>query len=530
MGADDTDNLVAPHGGELIDLLATGARAAELEVEARELRRLTLTPRQLCDIEQLVTGGFSPLKGFMGRRDYEGVRDEMRLSDGTLWPMPIVLDISGDFAAGLGGGDRLALMHPEGVLLAVLTVGDVWEPDREAEAQQVFGTTNLEHPGVNSLLTATGSHYVGGDLEAVRSARHHTYAELRHTPAELRQEFAARGWNRVVAFQTRNPMHRAHVELTRRAAHEQGANLLIHPVVGLTKPGDVEHHTRVRCYRAVIGGYPENSATLSLLQLAMRMGGPREAVWHAIVRKNYGCSHLIVGRDHAGPGSASDGTPFYGPYEAQELVEQHAAELGISIVSFQMVVYDAKSDRYATQEELGADADVRNISGTDLRELLSEGADIPEWFSFPEVVAELRRSYPPKSRRGIVVAFTGDDTEYSEAAADVLSELLLEDGTRQVSRLSGGSSGLETTALVGREVARNGGALIAVSAGDVDGYGAMLRDAIDGVGEYLQVDVASATSEYDVSADVATSSDGSPPGDAGRVVFDRLRELGLVGD
>lgn len=373
--ADDETNLIAPHGGSLTNLLVGADRAQELEREAVGLKRSVLTPRQLCDIEQLITGGFSPLAGFMNQADYESVRDDMRLADGTLWSMPIVLDEGVEFGSSLSAGSRVALMHPEGVLIAVLTVDSVWEPDRDEEAFKVFGTNNDEHPGVNALVNSSGSVYVGGTLEAVRASQHHTYAELRQTPAELRREFASRGWSEVVAFQTRNPMHRAHVELTRRASEDLGANLLIHPVVGLTKPGDVEYHTRVRCYRAVIGSYPENTAALSLLQLAMRMGGPREAVWHAIVRKNYGCSHLIVGRDHAGPGTASDGTPFYGPYEAQELVEAYADELGIGIKSFQMVVYDANTDRYATQEELGPEADIKNISGTQLRDMLNDGSE-----------------------------------------------------------------------------------------------------------------------------------------------------------
>ena len=528
MGADET-NLVAPHGGALVDLTVSPDRAEELEREAARLKRLVLNARQLCDIEQLITGGFSPLTGFMVQPDYESVRDDMRLADGTLWPMPIPLDVSPDFASDLSRDSRIALFHPEGVLLAVLTVGSVWEPNLEEEAAKVFGTTNDEHPGVKTLLSDTGSTYVGGEIEAVRPAQHHTYPRLRHTPEELRREFMSRGWDKVVAFQTRNPMHRAHVELTRRASAEQGANLLIHPVVGLTKPGDVEYHTRVRCYEAVIGGYPANTAALSLLQLAMRMGGPREAVWHAIVRKNYGCSHLIVGRDHAGPGSASDGTPFYGPYEAQELVEEHAEELGVGIVSFQMVVYDATTDRYGTHEELGTGADIKNLSGTQLRNLLNDGSDIPPWFSYPEVVSELRKSYPPKSRRGFTVLVTSSDASTADVVLGILSEKLLEDGSRPVTVLES-ETVPSSLSLVAREVAKNGGAVIASlrseDAENVD----TLRSSLRGAGEFVQLDIAAESEPYDTDADIAVDGISSTPGESAMIVMDRLRELSLIAD
>ena len=527
--ADDETNLIAPHGGSLTNLQVDDDRASELEGESAGLTRLVLTPRQLCDIEQLITGGFSPLVGFMNQADYEGVRDDMRLSDGTLWPMPIVLDVGVEFGSGLSTGSRIALMHPEGVLLAVLTVDSVWEPDRDEEASKVFGTNNDEHPGVNALVNSSGSVNIGGTLEAVRASQHHTYAELRQTPAELRREFASRGWSEVVAFQTRNPMHRAHVELTRRASEDLGANLLIHPVVGLTKPGDVEHHTRVRCYRAVIGSYPENTASLSLLQLAMRMGGPREAVWHAIVRKNYGCSHLIVGRDHAGPGSASDGTPFYGPYEAQELVEEHADELGIGIKSFQMVVYDANTDRYATHDELGPDADIKNLSGTQLRDMLNEGSEIPSWFSYPDVVTELRKSYPPKSRRGFLVLLTAAETGPAEVTMSILSERLLEDGSRPITAVD---ADVEDSSLkmVAREVAVNGGAVLAVRETADVGIDRCLREAMRGAGEFVHVDFATGSDSYNLDADIAIDGENGSPGDSAMIVVDWLRQLGLISE
>ena len=517
----EANRLVDPHGGKLVNLLVDPRRSAELEVEASVLPKWELTPRQLCDIEQLITGAFSPLKGFMNRGNYQGVRDEMRLTDGTLWPMPIVLDVPAKFATSLSKGDRLALMHPEGLLTAVLTVGDVWRPDRTEEAEKVFGTADEYHPGVNTLLNDTGEYYVGGSLEGVRGSHHHTYAGLRHTPAELRQEFESRGWSRVVAFQTRNPMHRAHVELTRRAAEQVSANLLIHPVVGLTKPGDVEYHTRVRCYRAILDGYEENSAALSLLQLAMRMGGPREAVWHAIVRKNYGCTHFIVGRDHAGPGNDVDGTPFYGPYDAQYLVEEHRDELGIDVVTFQEVIYDGTSDRYMTRDELTDVSEVKNLSGTELRDRLQSGAEIPEWFSFPSVIEELRKSYPAMGERGFNVFIAGEGTSSKSSLGNAIAEMLLEEGSRPVTVLDDAELTTDTINLVAREASRNGGAVISIP-NDGDGAEAAQRFGF-GEGVFVWVQRGLGVDGVDVSIDLDKT-----PGEGANAVVEHLNSLGLI--
>ena len=312
-------HLNPPHGGTLVDLLVSETRAAELKNESADWPSWDLTPRQLCDLELLVNGGFSPLEGFLGQADYEAVCSSMRLADGTVWSIPVVLDLPEETASGLSTGTSLALRDPEGVMLAALHVTELYRPDREQEAKAVYGTNNVEHPGVAHLLQRTHPVYVAGRLEGIQLPVHYDFRQRRLTPAELRAEFDRLGWQKVVAFQTRNPMHRAHLELTMRAAKEVEANLLIQPSVGMTKPGDVDHYTRVRCYEALMGRYPRSTAMLSLLPLSMRMGGPREAVFHATIRKNYGSSHFIVGRDHAGPGTDSSGTPFYGPYDAQQL-------------------------------------------------------------------------------------------------------------------------------------------------------------------------------------------------------------------
>jgi len=361
----------------------------------------------------------------------------MRLADGTIWPIPIVLDVSDEFARTIGPGCSIALRDPEGVMLAALHVEELWQPDRRDEAAAVYGTTSPAHPGANYLLERANPWYVGGRLEGIQFPSHYDFRTLRLTPAELRAEFMRLGWRRIVAFQTRNPMHRAHQELTLRAAKEAEANLLIHPSVGMTKPGDVEYYVRVRCYEALLSKYPKDTVKLSLLPLAMRMGGPREAVWHAIIRKNFGASHFIVGRDHAGPGKDESGKPFYSPYAAQELLESHQKEIGITMVPFHMMVYLEDRDVYVPEDQVPAGSRVLNISGTELRSRLAEGREIPSWFTFPEVASELRRNYPPRQRQGFTVFFTGLSGSGKSTIANVLLIKFLEMGGRPVTLLDG---------------------------------------------------------------------------------------------
>jgi sulfate adenylyltransferase len=431
------DRLNPPHGGELVNLFAAPGRIAELQAESKNWRSWDLTERQLCDLELLLTGGFSPLRGFMSRADYEGTCCRMRLADGKLWPIPITLDVTEEFAHSIAPGEIIALRDPEGVMLAGLHVQDIWQPDRMAEAEAVYGTTNTEHPGVEYLLKRTHSWYVGGHTEGVQAPVRYDFRSLRLTPSELRAEFIRMGWRRIVAFQTRNPMHRAHRELTLRAAKQVEANLLLHPSVGMTKPGDVEYYVRVRCYQALLSKYPPETVKLALLPLAMRLGGPREALWHAIIRKNHGCSHFIVGRDHAGPGKDSKEKPFYGPYDAQELLRKHEAELGITMVPFNMMVFLEDQDAYVPENEIPPGARALTISGTELRRRLNEGREIPAWFTFPEVVKELQRSYPHRHRQGFTVFFTGLSGSGKSTIANVLRVKFLEIGGRPVTLLDG---------------------------------------------------------------------------------------------
>ncbi|HEY6784537.1 MAG TPA: sulfate adenylyltransferase, partial [Gemmatimonadales bacterium] len=398
-----SDRLAAPHGGKLVNRLVDAGRARELRAASIDWPSWDLTPRQLCDLELLATGGFSPLEGFLSRRDYESVCAELRLAAGTVWPIPITLDVTEDLARRLQPGRPLALRDAEGVMLAILDVADVWEPDLMQEAEAVYGTRSLDHPGVAHLLQRSHHWYVGGRVEVIQLPQHYDHRSLRLTPLDLRAEFERLQWRTIVGFQTRNPMHRAHQEVTRRAAESLDANLLLHPVVGQTKAGDIDHYTRVRCYEAILPRYPAGSVRLALLPLAMRMAGPREALWHGLVRKNFGCTHFIVGRDHASPGKDSRGVHFYGRYDAQELFRRYEDEIGVRLVAFERLLYVPDLERHVPEGEVPPGARALTISGTELRQRLLEGREIPEWFSFPEVVRELRRRHPARAEQGVTV-------------------------------------------------------------------------------------------------------------------------------
>ena len=508
MNAHASHPTVAPHGGELIDLIAGEERIAELKAHSREWPSWDLTARQLCDLELLMSGGFSPLRGFMTRADYEGVCQNMRLKSGLLWPMPITLDVTEQFAKTLAPGkSKIALRDPEGVMLGVLHVEEVWQADRKAEAESVFRTASTVHPGVDYLLNKANPWYVGGPVAGVQQPSHYDFKNLRLTPAEVRHEFARLGWRKVVAFQTRNPMHRAHQELTFRAAKTVEANLLIHPSVGMTKPGDVDYFTRVRCYQLLLSKYPPGTVKLSLLPLAMRMGGPREAIWHALIRKNHGVTHFIVGRDHAGPGKDSNGKPFYGPYEAQELFKKHEADIGVTMVPFNMMVYLEDHNKYVPDNEVPNGSRVLNISGTELRDRLNEGLEIPGWFTYPEVVHELRRSYPPRHRQGATIFFTGLSGSGKSTIANVLLTKFLEVGGRPVTILDGdlvrkhlsselGFSkqhrdiNIRRIGYVASEITKNGGIAICAPIAPYDSVRKQVRQMIEPYGGFILVHVA----------------------------------------
>ena len=418
-----------------MNLVVGAEEATALKAHAGTLPSVQLSARAMCDLELLATGAFSPLDRFMGEADHARVVEEMRLADGTLFPIPVTLPV--EPTEGVVVGAEIALRSPNNDLLAVMSVDEAYDWDAMDVAQKVFGTTDAKHPMV-AEMAGWGSTNLSGALRVLQLPVHHDFAELRLTPAETRLRLAEFGRHNVVAFQTRNPLHRVHEELTKRAAESVDGVLMIHPVVGLTKPGDVDHYTRVRTYRALADNYYDSDRVLlSLLQLAMRMGGPREAIWHAIIRRNFGASHLIVGRDHAGPGVDSQGTPFYGPYDAQEAVAKHQDELGVRMVPFQMVVYLPDEDRYEEMDKVEDGTKTASISGTQVREeFLATGKPLPGWFTRPEVAAILGEAHPPMHQQGVCIWFTGLSGAGKTATADVLTNLILEHG-RQITVLDG---------------------------------------------------------------------------------------------
>ena len=494
------------HGGMLKELIIKGAEHEALDQHVLSLPSVVLGEPQLLDLALLLNGAFSPLDGFLNEGDWESVVRDMRLRNGTLWPMPITLDLPSDTAGGFGPGSEIVLRDNQGFALGVLRVDSIWRPDKEREARLVFGTTDPVHPGVNHLLNKAGDTYVGGKILGLRLPGRHGLGRLSHTPAEVRKIFAQKHWTRVIGFQTRNPLHRAHVELTKRAMESSKGKLLIHPVVGLTKPGDVDRVTRVRCYDKVLKHYPDESVVLSTLPLAMRMGGPREAVWHAIIRRNFGCSHFIVGRDHAGPGSDGAGRPFYGPYDAQELAQECAAEIGIEIIPFQELVYVPSRDAYLPVDEVEDGVETHSISGTELRNRLEKGEEIPPWFSYPEVIAELRRAYPLRRDQGFTLFFTGLSGAGKSTIADALLPVLAEYG-RVVTLLDGddvrallsselGFSrehrdlNIKRIAFVAQEVTRHRGVAVCAPIAPYGQVRAYARETIGEVGGYFEIYVS----------------------------------------
>jgi len=427
--------LISPYGGTLVNLLVPSDQLDEKRAYARSLPSIQISSRAECDLELLAVGAFSPLRGFMNQADLQNVLDTMRLTDGRLFPMPITLPI--DPTDDIKPGMDIALRDSKNNLLAIQSVEEMYEWDLEEMSVKAFGKFDTRHPLV-AEMHRWGRLNIAGRLEVLQLPPHRDFAELRRTPTETRAVLESYGHDNVVAFQTRNPLHRVHEALTKRAAANIDGVLLLHPVVGMTQPGDVDHYTRVRVYKTLIDNYYERDRSLlSLLPLAMRMGGPREAVWHAIIRRNYGANHFIIGRDHAGPGDDSDGNPFYGPYEAQDLALEHAEEIGVRPVPFAEMVYLEDEDRYEERSKLPAAAKTRKISGTQVREdYLGKGRPLPTWFSRPEVARILAESFPPRHRRGICLWFTGLSGAGKSTTAEYVLNLLLEKG-RNVTILDG---------------------------------------------------------------------------------------------
>jgi len=436
LDATKTATLISPYGGKLVDLLVSPETEEDLKAYAGRLPSLQLSERVVCDLELLATGAFSPLDRFMGREDYQCVLDNMRLANGILFPMPITLPVDPDPEV-IHIGQEIALRNSKNNLLAVMTIEEIYEWDLAEVAQKVFGTQDLRHPLVSEMYR-WGKLNISGRLQMLQLPPRYDFRDLRLTPAQTRARLAEYGRENVVAFQTRNPLHRVHEELTKRATQEVDGVLLLHPVVGMTKPGDVDHYTRVRTYKALADNYYDSNRILvALLPLAMRMAGPREALWHAVIRRNYGANHLIVGRDHAGPGNDSQGNPIYGPYDAQALVEEYSQETGVKMVPFRKLVYLPDSNCYEEISNVTDGTNTASISGTQVREnYLNVGKKLPEWFTRPEVADILSESYPPRHRQGATIWFTGLSGAGKSTTAEILTSLLLEHG-RQITVLDG---------------------------------------------------------------------------------------------
>lgn len=490
-----TSRIITPYGGRLVNLFADTEEVMERKVYAGTLPSIQLTERAICDLELLSVGAFSPLDRFMNQADYQRVLDEMRLTSGHLFPIPITLSV--EPSDDLRIGRDIALRNHRNQLLAIMTIEEIYEWDLAQEAQKVYGTLDPRHPIV-AEMHRWGKVNISGPIQMLQPVPHYDFTEIRRTPAEVRALLEATGHENVVAFQTRNPMHRVHEELTKRAIAKVDGVLLLHPSVGLTKPGDVDYYTRVRVYKKLVENYYEKDrVVLSLLPLAMRMGGPREALWHTIIRRNYGANYFIVGRDHAGPGNDSQGKPFYGPYEAQELVLKYATELEMGILPFEELVYLTDEARYEEVSVVPKGARISSLSGTQVREhYLGMGKALPEWFTRPEVASILADSFPPRHRQGVCLWFTGLSGAGKSTTAEVLTTLLMEHG-RQVTVLDGDvvrthlSKGLgfsredrdtniRRIGFVASEIVRHGGMVICAA---ISPYIATRNDVRNMVGE-----------------------------------------------
>ncbi len=487
-------------------LLVHFRRVESLKEAALDYRAISLNKRQLCDLELLLNRAFYPLRGYLNRADYESVLDSMRLADGTLWPVPVCLDVNRKLGETLTPGEPVALTDEEGFMLAILTVEEIWEPDKAREAKAVYGTDDpAKHPGVNQLLNKMGPCYVAGTLEGIQLPVHYDFRELRLTPSDTHRIFSRNGWRNVIGFQSEDNLHCAHREMTLRAAREAGASILLQPVVGLTHPGDLEHYTRVRCYQEIVKKYPKSMISMGLIPLATRQAGPREALWHAIIRKNYGCSHFMVSDDHSDPFANQNGNSrFYPLRAAQEMVKAHEEETSIEMVPLKKMVYVEDKAEYLPEDEVKRDVNVKRISSSELRRRLEKGLDIPEWFSYPEVVAELRRAYPPRSKQGFTIFLTGLSGAGKSTVAKVLVVKFMEMRDRPVTLLDGDivrqnlsseltfskehrNLNITRIGFVAGEITKNGGIAICAPIAPYEESRRHNRDLISRYGGYIEV-------------------------------------------
>ena len=499
--------MIEPHGKTLVSFHLSADELSEYSELSNNISSLTLSLKQQCDLEMISNGAFSPLSTFNNQKDYEEILLNNKLSNGLVWPIPIVLDVPDQFLKSLDKNEYISLRNTEGFLLAILKVNEFWAPDKKEEANSVFKSNDPNHPGVDYLFNHTNNNYISGELVPIQSNKYFDFTHLRKSPQEVRDFFRLNNWKDVIAFQTRNPMHRAHFELTKLAMDEHNSKLLIHPVIGISKPGDIDHFTRVKCYQHIIKYYPENSVELSLINLAMRMAGPKEALWHAIIRKNYGCNRIIIGRDHAGPGVNAEGKPYYQPYDAQELIAQYQEELEIKMVPFKEMVFAKNKKTFLPLDKIEQDDPIEKLSGTQFKELLQQRTEIPNWYSFPEVIHELRKRFPKLHNQGLTVFFTGLSGAGKSTLANAIMYKLMETEDRPITLLDGDivrqhlSSELgfskedrdihvKRIGYVASEITKHGGVAICAPIAPYSNTRKVVRNMIDEVGSFVEIHVA----------------------------------------
>ena len=499
--------MIKPHGETLVSFHLSADELSEYSELSNNISSLTLSLKQQCDLEMISNGAFSPLSTFNNQKDYEEILLNNKLSNGLVWPIPIVLDVPDQFLKSLDKNEYISLRNTEGFLLAILKVKEFWAPNKKEEANLVFKSNDPNHPGVDYLFNHTNNNYISGELVPIHENKYFDFTHLRKSPQEVRDFFRLNNWKDVIAFQTRNPMHRAHYELTKLAMDEHNSKLLIHPVIGMSKPGDIDHFTRVKCYQHIIKYYPENSVELSLINLAMRMAGPKEALWHAIIRKNYGCNRIIIGRDHAGPGVNAEGKPYYQPYDAQELIAQYQEELEIKMVPFKEMVFAKNKKTYLPLDKIEQDDPIEKLSGTQFKELLQQRTEIPTWYSFPEVIHELRKRFPKLHNQGLTVFFTGLSGAGKSTLANAIMYKLMETEDRPITLLDGDivrqhlSSELgfskedrdihvKRIGYVASEITKHGGVAICAPIAPYSNTRKVVRNMIDEVGSFVEIHVA----------------------------------------
>ena len=499
--------MIKPHGKTLVSFHLSADKLSEYSELSNNISSLTLSLKQQCDLEMISNGAFSPLSTFNNQKDYEEILLKNKLSNGLVWPIPIVLDVPDQFLKSLDKNEYISLRNTEGFLLAILKVKEFWAPNKKEEANLVFKSNDPNHPGVDYLFNHTNNNYISGELIPIQANKYFDFTHLRKSPQEVRDFFRLNNWKDVIAFQTRNPMHRAHYELTKLAMDEHNSKLLIHPVIGMSKPGDIDHFTRVKCYQHIIKYYPENSVELSLINLAMRMAGPKEALWHAIIRKNYGCNRIIIGRDHAGPGVNAEGKPYYQPYDAQELIAQYQEELEIKMVPFKEMVFAKNKKTYLPLDKIEQDDPIEKLSGTQFKELLQQRTEIPTWYSFPEVIHELRKRFPKLHNQGLTVFFTGLSGAGKSTLANAIMYKLMETEDRPITLLDGDivrqhlSSELgfskedrdihvKRIGYVASEITKHGGVAICAPIAPYSNTRKVVRNMIDEVGSFVEIHVA----------------------------------------